>query len=128
MTDGRTTIFTFVGTVLYIDGVAGTRPRPRVIKEILEKRVQMAQCVFADLTPEQKESLKGEQGIQGPQGEQGPKGDQGEQGPKGDQGIQGEQGEQGPKGDTGEQGEQGPKGDKGDDGYTPVKVRTTLMG
>ena len=53
------------------------------------------------------ETIKGDQGEQGPKGD---KGDQGEQGPKGDKG---DQGEQGPKGDKGDQGEQGPKGDTG---------------
>ena len=68
---------------------------------------------FEELTDEQRESLRGPQGIQGeqgpqgeigPQGEQGPKGDTGEQGP---QGIQGEQGIQGPEGPQGIQGEKG---------------------
>ena len=78
---------------------------------------------FADLTEDQKESLRGPQGLQGPKGD---KGDTGAQGPKG---IQGERGAKGDKGDTGAQGiqgiqgEQGPKGDKGDqgnDGFTPI--------
>ena len=50
---------------------------------------------FEDFTEEQLASLKGEQGIQGPQGEQGIQGIQGEQG------IQGVQGEQGIQGETG---------------------------
>jgi hypothetical protein len=39
---------------------------------------------FEELTPEQKETLRGEPGPQGPQGEQGPAGPQGEQGPAGE--------------------------------------------
>ena len=82
---------------------------------------------FDDLTPEQKASLKGDKGDQGPIGPQGI------QGPKGDDGAQGVQGPQGEKGDTGAvgpQGDPGPKGDKGDTGpagapgeagYTPVR-------
>ena len=94
---------------------------------------------FADLTEEQKESLRGPQGLQGPKGDngvagksayqiavdngyvgnestwvaslKGDKGDPGLQGPEGPQGIQGIQGEQGPKGD---------KGDQGNDGFTPI--------
>ena len=41
---------------------------------------------FTDLTEEQKESLRGPQGEQGPKGD---KGDTGEQGPKGDKGADG---------------------------------------
>lgn len=44
---------------------------------------------FADLTEEQKESMRGPQGPQGPQGEQGPKGDTGETGPAGKDGQDG---------------------------------------
>lgn len=61
---------------------------------------------FEELTPEQKESLKGAQGPQGAKGDTGPAGPQG---PKG------ETGPQGPKGNT------GPQGPAGKDGYTPVK-------
>lgn len=60
--------------------------------------------VFADLTPEEKESIKGETGEKG---EKGDKGDTGERGP------QGETGEKGDKGDAGPQGPQGPKGADG---------------
>lgn len=105
---------------------------------------------FADLTEEQKESLRGPQGIQGekgdtgPQGPQGPQGEkgadgtmtfedltdeqkeslrgpQGVKGEKGDPGATGPQGPQGEKGDTGPQGPQGDKGDTGPAGHTPVK-------
>ena len=55
---------------------------------------------FADLTEEQKESLRGPQGIQG---EQGPKGETGDKGDAGDQGPQGIQGEQGPAGADGKE-------------------------
>jgi len=55
---------------------------------------------FADLTQEQKDSLKGE------------KGDPGEKGEKGDPGAEG------PQGPAGEKGETGPAGA---DGKTPVK-------
>ena len=84
---------------------------------------------FADLTEEQKESLRGPQGIQGEQGPKGDKGDPGLQGPQGIQGERGAKGDKGDKGDTGAQGiqgiqgEQGLKGDKGDqgnDGFTPI--------
>lgn len=63
---------------------------------------------FADFTPEELASLKGEKG------EKGDKGDKGLQGERGEQGLQGVQGEQGIKGDTGAQGEQGIQGVKGD--------------
>ena len=68
---------------------------------------------FADLTEDQKESLRGPQGLQGPKGD---KGDTGAQGPKGIQGEQGLQGPKGDKGDTGAQGLQGEQGLKGDNG------------
>ena len=75
---------------------------------------------FADFTPEELASLKGEKG------EKGDKGDKGLQGERGEQGLQGVQGEQGIKGDTGAQGEQGIQGVKGDpftyDDFTPEEI------
>lgn len=80
---------------------------------------------FEELTPEQKEELRGPQGIQGekgdigpqgPQGVQGIQGEKGDPGPEGPQGIQGPQGEIGPQGPQGIQGEIGPQGQKGDTG------------
>lgn len=67
---------------------------------------------FADLTDEQRESLRGPKGDTGPKGDRGPKGDAGEKGERGLQGLTG------PKGDTGPRGPQGPKGDKGETGST----------
>lgn len=58
----------------------------------------------------------GEQGLQGPQGEKGDQGLQGGQGIKGDKGDPGQQGLQGLQGEKGEQGVQGPQGEKGDPG------------
>lgn len=43
--------------------------------------------VFEELTPEQKEELRGPQGIQGEMGPQGPEGPQGEPGPEGPAGY-----------------------------------------
>lgn len=63
---------------------------------------------WADLTDEQKASLKGEQGIQG---EPGPKGDKGDKGDRGLQGIQGKQGLQGIQGEKGEKGDKGKNAD-----------------
>lgn len=71
---------------------------------------------FEELTPEQKEELRGPQGIQGPQGETGLAGPQGARGPAGEQGPVGPQGEQGPKGDKGDTGPQGPQGIQGEQG------------
>ena len=71
---------------------------------------------FADLTEEQKESLRGPQGIPGPKGDKGNKGDTGAQGPQGIKGDKGDTGEQGP------QGIQGPKGDKGADGKSAYQI------
>lgn len=96
---------------------------------------------FEDLTPEQKESLKGDKGDTGTtfkpsvsedgviswtndgemenpapvniKGPQGQKGDTGDQGPQGAQGPQGETGPTGPQGETGPQGPQGPQGIQG---------------
>ena len=73
---------------------------------------------FEELTPEQKEELRGPQGIQGPQGKTGPVGPQGTRGPAGEQGPIGPQGEQGPKGDKGDPGAVGPEGPAG---RTPVR-------
>ena len=72
---------------------------------------------FEDLTPEQKATLKGDQGVQGAQGDRGNDGDQGVQGDIGEKGYQGDAGVQGPKGDsTGVVGPQGTQGDRGNDG------------
>lgn len=66
---------------------------------------------FEDLTPEQKEELRGPQGEPGKPGEKGDKGDQGEKGEKGETGSQGPQGIQGPPGaDSTVPGPQGPAG------------------
>lgn len=105
---------------------------------------------FADLTEEQKESLRGPQGAQGPvgpigetgaaftydmfteeqlialKGPKGDKGDTGAEGPQGERGEQGPRGEQGiqgevgPQGETGPQGIQGPQGEKGETGEQGV--------
>ena len=79
---------------------------------------------FEDLTPEQKATLKGDQGVQGAQGDKGADGVQGVQGDIGEKGYQGDAGVQGPKGDStgvvgpqGTQGTQGDKGDRGPQGY-----------
>lgn len=82
---------------------------------------------FEDLTPEQKATLKGDQGVQGAQGDKGADGVDGVQGVQGDigeKGYQGDAGVQGPKGDStgvvgpqGTQGTQGDKGDRGPQGY-----------
>ena len=82
---------------------------------------------FEDLTPEQKATLKGDQGVQGAQGDKGADGVQGEmgyQGDRGEKGYQGDAGVQGAKGDStgvvgpqGTQGTQGDRGDRGPQGY-----------
>ena len=73
---------------------------------------------FEDLTPEQKATLKGDQGVQGAQGDRGVDGVQGVQGDIGEKGYQGDAGVQGAKGDStgvvGPQGTQGVQGAKGD--------------
>lgn len=94
---------------------------------------------FEELTDEQKELLRGPQGIQGPKGDKGDPGEkgadgqpgkdgaQGPAGPQGEQGVQGIQGipgEKGDKGDTGEQGIQGPQGEPGKDGNSGIYVGT----
>ena len=72
---------------------------------------------FEDLTPEQKATLKGDQGVQGAQGDRGVDGVQGVQGNQGEMGYQGDAGVQGPKGDsTGVVGPQGPQGARGPQG------------
>ena len=59
---------------------------------------------FEDLTPEQKATLKGDQGVQGQQGDKGVDGVQGVQGDIGEKGYQGDAGVQGPQGARGPQG------------------------
>ena len=78
-------------------------------------------CRFEDLTPQEKESLKGAQGSQGRvgnQGEQGVQGQRGEKGYQGDAGVgaQGVKGSQGDKGDRGVIGYQGDAGAQGNMG------------
>ena len=73
---------------------------------------------FEDLTEEQRETLRGPQGEQGPVG---PRGEAGPQGPKGESGLQGPiglTGPQGPKGEKGDQGLPGPTGPQGERGLT----------
>lgn len=91
-------------------------------------------CRFEDLTPQEKESLKGAQGSQGRVGNQGEQGVQGQRGEKGyqgeagvgTQGVKGYQGDKGDRGVIGYQGDagaqgnmgvQGAKGDRGPQGY-----------
>lgn len=76
--------------------------------------------VFEDLTPAQKEQLRGPQGVQGPIGPQGPAGDRGPAGPKGDTG------EIGPKGDTGATGAQGPQGVPGPAGSDATVTQAAI--
>ena len=71
---------------------------------------------FADFTPEELASLKGEKG------EKGDKGDKGEQGI---QGIQGAKGDTGSQGERGLQGERGEKGDMGSIGKISISVDNT---
>lgn len=84
---------------------------------------------FEELTPEQKESLRGPQGERGPEGPQGPQGESitGPQGPQGPEGPQGPKGDSivGPEGPRGPQGEQGPKGD--DATATDVQINGTSI-
>ena len=86
---------------------------------------------FDDLTPEQKATLKGDQGPQGVQGIQGDKGFQGfvgdrgytgYQGDKGDRGNQGEIGAQGYQGNIGNQGNKGNDGDVAFEDLTPSQI------
>lgn len=62
---------------------------------------------FEQLTPEQKQQLKGDKGDPGPKGDIGPRGLTGLQGPKGEPGVNGIDG---PRGATGPRGLQGPPG------------------
>lgn len=82
---------------------------------------------FADLTEEQKASLKGEKGDPGEKGEPGiqgipgEKGDPGEKGNPGEKGEQGEPGKDGANGQPGRDGVDGKDGANGKDGKTPVR-------
>lgn len=81
--------------------------------------IPRGEVTFEALTDEQKESLRGDVGPQGPKGEtgaQGPKGDTGATGAKGDRGDTGPQGPQGAKGDKGDTGSTGPRGPQGEQG------------
>lgn len=62
---------------------------------------------FEDLTPEQKEELRGPQGVPGKDGAPGPQGEPGKPGAKGDKGDPGPQGIQGPAGANGQDGTDG---------------------
>lgn len=63
---------------------------------------------FEQLTPEQKQQLKGDKGDRGPKGDIGPRGLTGPPGPQGEPGVNGIDG---PRGATGPRGPQGPAGD-----------------
>lgn len=78
---------------------------------------------FDELTPEQRESLRGEPGPageQGPVGPAGPAGEQGIPGPTGPQGERGLQGEQGLPGEAGPMGPAGERGESGPAGFSPT--------
>lgn len=119
-------------------GVEGPRG-PRGLQGPAGEKGADGSVRFEDLTPEQKEELKGPKGDTGATGARGEKGDRGERGADGAPGAQGPTGERGPKGDKGDkgdtgergpigpQGPQGPKGDKGDPGEAviPENVVTT---
>lgn len=84
---------------------------------------------FEALTSDQKESLRGPQGLTGPIGPRGPEGPQGQTGPKGDRGDAGPKGADGTKGADGRQGPQGvpgPQGPAGSPGQNVLNSRTTL--
>lgn len=72
--------------------------------------------VFEELTPEQKEELRGPAGPQGPKGDRGDAGPEGPQGKEGPRGLQGPQGNIGPQGIVGPQGAQGIQGPPGPTG------------
>lgn len=72
--------------------------------------------VFEELTPEQKEELRGPAGPQGPKGDRGDAGPEGPQGKEGPRGLQGPQGNIGPQGNVGPQGAQGIQGPPGPTG------------
>jgi hypothetical protein len=77
--------------------------------------------VLGGVGPQGPKGDVGPQGIQGIAGPQGPKGDVGPQGIQGVQGSVGPTGPQGPKGDAGPQGVQGatgPQGPQGERGFT----------
>ena len=77
--------------------------------------------VLGGVGPQGPKGDVGPQGIQGVPGPQGVKGDVGPQGIQGQQGNAGPVGPQGPKGDTGSQGIQGatgPQGPQGERGFT----------
>ena len=71
---------------------------------------------FEELTSQQRESLKGAQGLVGPVGPPGPMGPEGPIGRQGLKGNDGPRGERGPIGLTGPQGIQGPPGPVGPPG------------
>lgn len=109
---------------------------------------------FNDLTPEQKESLRGPRGYQGPQGDTGPKGATGPQGEQGPAGVDGEDGitpeitvsnitgghtisisygVEDPRNSSfnvmdGTNGSNGSAGQNGSDGITPIITATTIAG
>ena len=91
---------------------------------------------FADFTPEELASLKGEKGDKGLQGERGEQGLPGNDGAKGEafkysdfteEQLAALKGPKGEKGDTGEQGVQGEQGIKGDsftyDDFTEAEIK-----
>ena len=71
-------------------------------------------------------SLKGDQGLQGPQGLQGIQGDVGPAGPQGIQGDEGPAGPQGIQGDEGPAGPQGIQGPQGEQGETGTGIQSTV--
>ena len=111
------TAFTYIVDLSGVQGIQGPAGPQGIQGPVGPQGPKGADGVmtFADLTAEQKASLKGERGPQGPQGIQGA---------KGEQGIQGIAGPTGPQGLTGPKGDQGLKGDKGDNGLSPTLTFT----
>ena len=76
-------------------------------------------------------SLRGDQGLTGPEGEKGEKGekgDKGDTGPEGPQGEVGPRGPEGPQGEKGDRGEIGPQGLKGEAGVDGTNYQPDYEG
>lgn len=130
--DGTSVTHEWNGTVLSVTSASGTSSADlKGEKGDKGDKGEDGTMTFADLTEEQKASLKGADGANGTDGADGEDGatftpsvsESGDLSWSNDKGLENPatvniKGEKGDTGDTGPQGEQGPAGT---DGYTPVK-------
>ena len=111
-------------TLLLQQDIIGDKANKELISRLKGPQGVAGKMTFADLTDEQKDTLKGGVGPDGPAGPAGPAGPLGPAGPVGPagKGDPGPQGSPGAPGAPGARGDRGPPGPQGPPGPVPNKV------